>query len=135
MTFCGDFGHCSKNVLPEKNNFGLIHAPLSCLVSEVQKTPSSGLEPRTIFSGLCALFLSSRRRNEQFSSKLCSSVFLSFQATDDIIVKTNSGQFWVHNLRSCNLIVQFLSYVYSSVLLSPRGTGNIVTGTRTQDSF
>jgi hypothetical protein len=42
-------GLCSCNLVFETNNFGLGAVLLSRLVSELQETSSSGLEPRTVF--------------------------------------------------------------------------------------
>jgi hypothetical protein len=58
MTRCKfwGFGLCSCNLLAEANEFGLGGVLLSCLVSEIQKTSSLGIEPRTVFHGCCLCF-------------------------------------------------------------------------------
>jgi hypothetical protein len=48
-------GLCSRNLLAETNNFGLDTVLLLCLVSELQKPPSPGIELRTVFRG-CGLY-------------------------------------------------------------------------------
>jgi hypothetical protein len=50
------YGLCSCNILAEINNFGLGAVILSCLVSELQKTSSPGIEPRTVFQGFDLCF-------------------------------------------------------------------------------
>jgi hypothetical protein len=49
-------GVCFYNLLFEANNFGLGAVILACLVSELHKTSSLGLEPRNIFRGFSICF-------------------------------------------------------------------------------
>jgi hypothetical protein len=50
----GSFRVCDLspcNLLVKTNNFGLCTVLLSCLISELQKPSSPGLEPRAVFRG------------------------------------------------------------------------------------
>jgi hypothetical protein len=58
-TICRCCGLCLCNPLLEINNFGLGAVLLSCLVSELQKPPLPGIEPRTVFGVLIFIFVTS----------------------------------------------------------------------------
>jgi hypothetical protein len=58
----------SCNLSAETNSFSLVPVLLSCLVSELKRLSSPGLEPKTYFSELWSLFLWYRRRSKQLCS-------------------------------------------------------------------
>jgi hypothetical protein len=62
---------CFCNLLFETNNFGLGAVLLSCLVSELQETPSAGIELRKLlpeFLPCYVLFLVSRNKQAKFGA-------------------------------------------------------------------
>jgi hypothetical protein len=67
----GGSGLCVCNLLFDTNNFGLGAILLSCLVFELQETPSAGIELRTLFPEFWPsydLFLVSRNKHAKFGS-------------------------------------------------------------------
>jgi hypothetical protein len=70
-TVCRRIGPCSCNLFFEINKFDLGAVLLSCLVSELQETPSPEIELRTYFSELLqshVLFLISRNKHAKFGA-------------------------------------------------------------------
>jgi hypothetical protein len=94
---CLSYGLCSCNLHAETNNSGLGAVFLLCLVSELQKPSSPGLESRS-FSGLWPSFLQSPRRHKQLLSWRRSSIVLSFRATETTLTGTRTSdifsEFW-----------------------------------------
>jgi hypothetical protein len=80
---------CSCIIFSETNNFVLGSILLSCLVTELQKPPSPGLEPRTDFVGYGVLLQSTLWNKEHWSWCRSSNV-LSFQISETTLTGTRT---------------------------------------------
>jgi hypothetical protein len=77
------YGHCFCNLIFETNNFGLSAILLSCLVSELQKTPSPGIELRILFRSFDPpIFSSWSQRISMWSLVQTIHLFSSYKRTN-----------------------------------------------------
>jgi hypothetical protein len=87
-----DFSSC--NLLSDKNKFCLDAVLLLCLVLELHKTSSSGLEPRTVFGvvAFVSIISSSKQMTLVLTPFFCRAWYLSYR--NHLHWKSNPGKFF-----------------------------------------
>jgi hypothetical protein len=128
----------SCNLLSEINKFCLGAVLLLCLVLELHKTYSSGLEPGTdLCYGVCFYNLLFETNNFGLGAVLLLCLVSELQKTSSLRIESKTI-FRGSGLYFCNLLFETNNFGPSAILLSclvSELTGNALRGNQTQDTF